>query len=84
MRMKKLIDVSLTMSFSTTLTGCHAHWHTVQHQSISTAVCPKPAFGWISSCGSSPSSLSLLCVTRYFGVCPGLSSGVHLVRKKKN
>ena len=38
MRMKKLIDVSLTVRFCSTLTVCHA-----QHQSTSTAVCSKTA-----------------------------------------
>lgn len=48
MRMKKLIDVNLTMSFCTTLTVCQLP--TGMHGSIkvhlystSTVICPKPA-----------------------------------------
>ena len=43
MRMKKLINVSLTVRFCLTLIVCHAHWHARQHQSTSTAVCSKTA-----------------------------------------
>ena len=67
MRMKKLINVSLTVRFCLTLIVCHAHWHARQHQSTSTAVSPKP-----ESLDGAPAvaQAPLLCL---YSVSPGIS-----------